>query len=180
MMVLAAIGLALLSSPVCSVGKTIDASAQNVVAVAANNAPNAQKEFKFALAAFNSGKFGDAAARFEKLQMSGFAPDAVHYYLALSYQNCNQFGLARAHYLWVAAHSKNALLLKYSRSGSGTLAYHNCHRTLEAQGDSQNATGSTDTTSTSASTSTGNSTSNVRTGPDGNPILQWGYDGLPG
>jgi hypothetical protein len=176
--VFAGIELALLSNPTSSVGKTTDGQRMVVATVSgsANKGTSAQQEFTSAMAAFNSGKFGDAALRFEKLQTSGFAPDSVHYYLALSYQNCNQVGLAQMHYRWVAAHTKNATLRKYSQSGYGILACYSLHRTFDGQGDNQKATESADATSNSNC----NPNSNVRTGPDGMPILKWGYDGLPG
>jgi len=150
------------------------------VALHANNESTAQQQFNAALAAFNGGRFVESAKRFEKLQNSNFRPDAVHYYLALSYQNCNQVALAQMHYQWVATHSKNQILRKYSRSGYDTLAYYSGHRTFRGQGNNLDATTQSEPDSTAIATSNCNSNSNIRRGVDGQPILQWSYDGLPG
>ncbi|HEY9716627.1 MAG TPA: hypothetical protein V6C69_04105 [Trichormus sp.] len=163
------------SAHVCS-GKTLVGR----VAAHANDENNAQQEFNSALAAFNGGRFGEAVDRLEKLQNSGFCPDAVHYYLALSYQDCDQVVPAQIHYKWVETHSKNQLLRKYSRCGYDTLAYYSSHRTYEGQPNHLDAKIQKNSDSTAIAASNCNPDSTIRRAPDGQPILQWSYDGLPG
>jgi hypothetical protein len=91
--------------------------------------------FARAQADFNKGQYVSAAAQFEDLDKKGYGTDLLHYYLAMSYQRCNQVSSAQFHYRWVVANSKNQALIDRSADAFNSLTSYEIQRNYAGQGN---------------------------------------------
>jgi hypothetical protein len=110
-------------------------SAKSTVQKAQIQAKPLPPAFGQAVGIFNSGKYKDALAAFQRLDEDGFCCDKVHYYIAQSYQGMNQTAPAALNYQWVCRYSKDPTLNYYSQVALSQLAYYQGHRTYGGQGN---------------------------------------------
>ena len=101
------------SSRLRTVGRTLIAfgfafSSSFSVAVAAS------ADFNKGVELYNSGKYSQSLPLLEAAVRANAYDDSSHYYLALCYQALKQTTLAKAHFEWVAANSRNPTLRSYA------------------------------------------------------------------
>lgn len=83
--------------------------------------PCRASEFDQAIADYKAHRYSQAIAAFQTIS-SKYPGDAKsHYYMGLCYQGLNQMTLAKQHYQWVVAYSKDASLKSYSQSALAQL-----------------------------------------------------------
>ncbi len=63
---------------------------------------------------YNAGKYSQSLPLLEAAVRANAYDDSSHYYLALCYQALKQSTLAKSHFKWVAANSRNATLRAYA------------------------------------------------------------------
>lgn len=69
---------------------------------------------------YNAGKYGQALPVLEAAVRANPYDPATHYYLGLCYQGLKQVSLARQHFQWVAANSRDQTLRAYAEKALGS------------------------------------------------------------
>lgn len=77
--------------------------------------------YQQAMTDFQARKYAAALAGFKKVASTNRSDIQSHYYLALCYQNTNQFGLAAREYQWVATYSPDPSLKLKAQAGYAQL-----------------------------------------------------------